>query len=58
MTPDFLRALSLARFAIFLRLQPHLYLPGYKGAAFRGGFGYVFKSIVCPTHDTDCPLWG
>jgi hypothetical protein len=30
-----------------------LYLPGYKGAAFRGGFGYVFR-IVCPTHDTDC----
>jgi hypothetical protein len=54
MAPDFLHTLSLARFAIFLRPQSDLYLPGYKGAAFRGGFGYVFKSIVCPTHGVDC----
>jgi len=51
----FLDALTLARFAIFLRpISGVLYLPGYKGAAFRGGFGYAFKSIACPTHGVDC----
>jgi len=54
MAPGFLDALSLARFAVFLRPQSSLFLPGYKGAAFRGGFGHVFKSIACPTHDRDC----
>jgi len=54
MDVNFPQALTLARFAVFFRPESHLYLPGYKGAAFRGGFGYVFKSIVCPTHDIDC----
>jgi len=54
MADHFLNALTLARFAVFLRPESTLYLPGYKGAAFRGGFGYVFKSIACPTHDSDC----
>ena len=54
MAGDFLRALTIARFAVLLRPDSTLYLPGYKGAAFRGGFGYAFKSIACPTHDRDC----
>jgi len=49
-----LDSLTLAEFAIALRPESELILPGYKGGAFRGGFGYAFKSIVCPTHDTDC----
>ncbi len=54
MLPTFLEGLIVSRLAIFLRPESHLYLPGYKGAAFRGGFGHVFKSIACPTHETDC----
>ncbi len=54
MAMGFLQSLTLARFAFFLRPESHLYLPGYKGPAFRGGFGYAFESIVCPTHDLDC----
>jgi len=54
MTSALLDTFTLANFAITLRPDSELFLPGYKGAAFRGGFGYVFKSIVCPTHDTDC----
>jgi len=50
----FLDKLTLAPFAIFIRPESELFLPGYKGATFRGGFGAVFKSIVCPTHETDC----
>lgn len=49
-----LEGFSAARFVITIQPDPELFLPGYKGAAFRGGFGYVFKSIVCPTHETDC----
>ena len=45
---------QVASLAVVIKPDPELFLPGYKGAAFRGGFGYVFKSIVCPTHDTDC----
>ena len=54
MTPALLSSLTIAQFAVVLQPETELVLPGYKGGAFRGGFGYVFKSIVCPTHDTDC----
>ena len=47
-------ALALAHFVVFLRPEGDLFLPGYKGAAFRGGFGSVFKSLACPTHPVDC----
>jgi len=46
--------LTLAPFCFHVQPEPELFLPGFKGAAFRGGFGYVFKSIACPTHDSDC----
>lgn len=54
MGPALLDALTVAKFAILLRPDSELVLPGYKGGAFRGGFGYVFRSIVCPRHETDC----
>jgi hypothetical protein len=54
MVLDFLKALTLGRFAIFPRPESSVYLPGHEGAAFRGGFGCVFRSIACPTRDTDC----
>jgi hypothetical protein len=54
MTAVGISALTLSRLSVFLRPESVLFLPGYKGSAFRGGFGHVFKSIVCPTHDLDC----
>ena len=54
MRSNFINSLFLARFGIQIRLDTNLFLPGFKGAAFRGGFGYVFKGIVCPMHDQDC----
>ncbi len=54
MASNLLEGLSLAKFGIRIRLDTDLFLPGFKGAVFRGGFGYVFKSIVCPIHDKDC----
>jgi hypothetical protein len=47
-------ALALAPFAVYLRPEDGLFLPGYEGAAFRRGFGSVFKSIACPAHPVDC----
>lgn len=49
-----LASFALATFSIVLRPESELILPGYKGGVFRGGFGYAFKSIVCPTHEADC----
>jgi len=54
MNYNYLNGLTVAKFQIYLRADSELFLPGYKGAAFRGGFGQVFKSIVCPMHETFC----
>lgn len=54
MRNTFLQSLYLSRFRIYLRPLSDIYLPGYKGAVFRGGFGSVFKSLACPTHELDC----
>lgn len=50
----FLDRLLLTKLRFRIRAESDLYLPVFKGAVFRGGFGYIFKNIVCPTHDTNC----
>ena len=55
MLPVFLSELTIARFLVRCRPDCEVFhVPGYMGGAFRGGFGYTFKSIACPTHDADC----
>lgn len=38
---------TFAKFRFTLRAEEDMALPAYKGAVFRGGFGYAFKKIVC-----------
>ena len=38
---------TFAKFRFTIRAAEEISLPQYKGAVFRGGFGYVFKKIVC-----------
>lgn len=40
-------ALSLTRYRLTLEAIEPLHLPPYKGSALRGGFGHVFKRMVC-----------
>lgn len=38
---------TFAKFRFTIRAVEEISLPQYKGAVFRGGFGYAFKKIVC-----------
>jgi hypothetical protein len=38
---------KFAKFGFYIRAEEDITLPIYKGAMFRGGFGYAFKKIVC-----------
>lgn len=41
-------------FILSIKVQEPLILPHYKGSTFRGGFGNVFKKIVCALKKRDC----
>jgi len=51
---------TFAKFRFTIRAEEEISLPSYKGAVFRGGFGYAFKKIVCIQRArkdcTDCIL--
>lgn len=47
-----LKFLSLA---FVLEAETKVILPAYKGSAFRGGFGSIFKKIVCVLKREECP---
>lgn len=38
---------TFAKFRFTIKAVEEMALPAYKGAVFRGGFGYAFKKIVC-----------
>ncbi|HWQ14466.1 MAG TPA: CRISPR system precrRNA processing endoribonuclease RAMP protein Cas6 [Roseiflexaceae bacterium] len=42
-------ALPLLRARVTLRLLEDAALPAYKGAMLRGGFGYAFQRVTCPS---------
>lgn len=44
----------LARFRFTVCAKDHIRFPAYKGAVFRGGFGYAFKKIVCVVKGKPC----
>jgi len=45
----------LARFRVTISAGPQgLLLPPYKGAVFRGGFGLVFRRVVCALREREC----
>jgi hypothetical protein len=41
-------------FVLSIKAKEPLILPAYKGSTFRGGFGNVFKKIVCALKKKDC----
>ena len=53
--PHPLQNFRLASFVFVLELIDTLRLPEYKGATFRGGFGYSFKKVVCALRTKECP---
>lgn len=44
----------LSRFRFTIKALEEIVFPAYKGSAFRGGFGYVFKKVVCTQRDVTC----
>lgn len=54
MDSEALEHFTFARFTFHLRATEPLHLPPYKGSAFRGGFGHVFKKTVCLHRDRAC----
>ena len=49
-----LETFRLAKFRFTICARDHIRFPAYKGAAFRGGFGYAFKRVVCVTKNREC----
>jgi len=51
---------TLAEFTFHISARETLWLPAYKGSAFRGGFGNVFKKVCCvqsrSQYCNDCQL--
>ena len=49
-----LETFRLARFRFTVSAKEHIRFPSYKGSAFRGGFGYAFKRVVCVIKGKEC----
>ena len=49
-----LETFRLAKFRFTICAKEHIRFPTYKGSAFRGGFGYAFKRVVCVTKNREC----
>lgn len=45
---------KFAKFRFHLHPVKKIYLPRYKGSALRGGFGNIFKKIVCMNNKREC----
>ena len=49
-----LNCLSLAKYKFTLQTEEALTLPSFKGSILRGGFGSVFRKIICVNKKKDC----
>lgn len=49
-----LETFRLAKFRFTTCAQEKIRFPAYKGSAFRGGFGYAFKRVVCVIKGKPC----
>jgi len=45
---------KLSKLNFLLKLKDRVVLPKYKGSTFRGGFGHVFRKVVCPLKGKVC----
>jgi len=50
-----LNQLALAKYRFTLRARETLVLPPYKGSTLRGGFGFVFRKVICISKNRNCP---
>ncbi len=53
MVLNMLKNFRFAKFRFILTADEDISLPAYKGAVLRGGFGYVFKKMVCAQQFAD-----
>lgn len=51
-----LETFRLAKFRFTVCAKEHIRFPTFKGSAFRGGFGYAFKRVVCVIKDKACDV--
>ncbi|CAG0941751.1 hypothetical protein BROC_01581 [Candidatus Brocadiaceae bacterium] len=49
-----LETLRVAKFRFGVCVKEPIRFPAYKGAVFRGGFGYAFKGVVCVIRNKAC----
>ena len=49
-----LESFRVAKFRFTVYACEQIRLPDYKGAVFRGGFGYAFKKVVCVVKGKPC----
>ena len=49
-----LETFRVAKFRFTVCAKEHIRFPSYKGSAFRGGFGYAFKRVVCVIKEKEC----
>lgn len=49
-----LETFRLAKFRFTVCAKENIRFPSYKGAAFRGGFGYAFKRVICVIRGKEC----
>lgn len=49
-----LERFRVAKFRFTICAKDHIRFPAYKGAVFRGGFGYAFRRVVCVIKGKDC----
>ncbi|MCK6469903.1 MAG: CRISPR system precrRNA processing endoribonuclease RAMP protein Cas6 [Candidatus Brocadia sinica] len=49
-----LKTFRMAKFRFTICAKDHIRFPAYKGSAFRGGFGYAFKRVVCVIKGKAC----
>lgn len=49
-----LNHMKIGKFTLRIRALDDLYLPSYKGATFRGGFGLALRQVVCALKRMEC----
>lgn len=51
---EFFKNFYFSKFNLTIKFLEDIFLPSFKGSTFRGGFGYIFKQLACPTKKDSC----
>jgi len=49
-----LQNFKFAKFRFYLQPRDKIHLPYFEGSTLRGGFGHIFKEVVCISKERDC----